>query len=112
MAETRETGVLTYDPGRRAYLSLWRGMITFRKTMAEICEEVAFDYEIDTDDIRGPSRVRVFVLPRDEFMARALDAGFSSGQVGRFLTGRDHSTVLTGAKRHRIRMAKRKNHAA
>jgi chromosomal replication initiation ATPase DnaA len=87
-------------------------MVSFRKTMAAICEEVAFNYEIDTDDIRGPSRVRVFAWPRQEFMARALDAGFSSGQIGMFLSGRDHSSVLVGAKRHRIRMAKRKNHAA
>lgn len=87
------------------------GLPAIRQTMKLIAEEVAEKHGIRVDDLRGQSRKRIFSHPRQEFMWRARrifrsDGSFrySSPQIGMFLDGRDHSTVLHGAKRHEHRL--------
>ncbi len=112
MGEVGQTAILTYGSGRRTYLSLWRGLFTSRVSMIQLCEEVAEANGISVKDIRGASRLRDVAWPRQEFMALAIDAGYSSSQVGWFLGGRNHSTCLHGAKRHWEREVKRLRYAA
>jgi chromosomal replication initiation ATPase DnaA len=73
--------------------------------LSTLAHVTAREYGVKAKDIRGKSRVRQFVMPRQKVMAIALDMGYSSTMVGRFLGGRDHSSVLHGAARHKERVA-------
>lgn len=66
--------------------------------------EIAKKHRVSRRDILSPARRRSIAWPRQELYARALDAKISSADVGRMI-GRDHATVLFGAKRHRKRDA-------
>lgn len=82
------------------YLSLWRGVISTRPRMAELCDVVARQHGVNTIDLRGPSQHRFIAWPRQAFMAHARAAGYTTTQIGRFLGGRDHTTVIHGSRRH------------
>jgi len=71
--------------------------------MPDILKDVATRHRIRITDITSPSRSDVNVAARQEFYALAMDAGRSSNQIAAFI-GRDHSTVLHGARRHRERI--------
>jgi chromosomal replication initiation ATPase DnaA len=51
---------------------------------------------VSVDAIRGDSTARTIAFARQTYMFIALERGFSSVEIGRFL-GRDHTTVLHGA---------------
>lgn len=73
-------------------------------TVRKIVKIVAEEYGVHPSVILGSEKNRRAAVPRQEVMRRALAVGWSSTQVGRAL-GRDHSTVLTGAKRAAERLA-------
>lgn len=74
-------------------------------TMRELAEQVARDNLISVAALRGQSRHRQVVWPRQEFMWRAYhEARKSLCQIGAFL-GRDHTTVLHGVRRHEERLS-------
>lgn len=73
-----------------------------RGQMYDICRAVAFENFVTVAQLRSASRKREIAWPRQEAMARMMDAGFTAGQIGRFL-GRDHTTVSEGAKAARKR---------
>lgn len=71
--------------------------------MRDIAAMVAAENMLTLADIRGPKRERRISHPRQVAMARMLDEGYSTTQVGDFLGGRDHTTVIEGARRARER---------
>lgn len=80
-----------------------------------LAAQVAEKHGIRVRDLIGQSRKRIYVRPRQEFMylARTIfrsDGSFrySTTMIGRFLDGRDHTTVVHGVRRHaqRARLAK------
>lgn len=71
--------------------------------ITRIIMSVADEYSVPAYQITGPSRAEVYAIPRQEVMRRAMDAGYSSTRIGRALGGRDHTTVLHGARRARDR---------
>ena len=88
--------------------SLWRGVIDLNPrppTMADLLAQAASDGQITLDEIRGPSQHRIHSRPRQAFYHAALAAGFSTTQAARFVGRTDHTTALTGARRHAARCA-------
>lgn len=82
------------------------------QTMREIAEFVAGKHNLTVADLKGPSRERKFAHPRQEAMwlmcqATNTDGSkrFSRPQIGRFLGGRDHTTVMHGERAHAARRA-------
>jgi chromosomal replication initiation ATPase DnaA len=73
--------------------------------MAAIAERVAAEHDLTLSDLRRGGRERVYSWPRQVAMAAMRDAGYSLSQIGRFMSGRDHSTVSYGVKRARERAA-------
>jgi chromosomal replication initiation ATPase DnaA len=74
-------------------------------SMARIAARIAEFYGISVADLRGPRRDRNLAWPRQDAMAAMRDAGFTLGQIGRYLDGRDHTTILTGIRASKARMA-------
>lgn len=72
----------------------------FRRVVAE----VAIATRVPPAAILGGSRRREVVQARDAVVALLRRAGWSSPMIGRVL-GRDHSSVLTAARRHAARVA-------
>jgi chromosomal replication initiator protein len=81
-------------------------------TMREICSLVADRYGLTVDDLIGQSRARHIAHPRQEAMylmyeqrwAVSGNRRYSMPQIGRFLGGRDHTTVLHGYRKHTARL--------
>ena len=73
-----------------------------RNPLTAIIEQVASEYEVEPDDLGGPSKLGLFVRPRHEVMRRARESGFSLSEIGRALN-RDHTTVMHGIKRAKKR---------
>lgn len=71
--------------------------------MAEILAQVAAEYLCEFDVLRGADRCKGPSIARQEAMLRMHEAGHSYPEIGRFLGGRDHTTVQHGAKMARNR---------
>lgn len=89
-------------------LSLWKGLVAIcppRPTMAAIKATVARRHGVTVAQLEGPSRLKRFVLARQEAMwemhATRL---WSLPQIAWRLGGRDHTTVLHGVRRHQARL--------
>ena len=67
--------------------------------MTDICQPIADLHRVTLGRIRSHDRRMVFMRPRYEAYAACLAAGYSSTAVGQFFGGRDHSTILEGAKK-------------
>jgi chromosomal replication initiator protein len=84
-------------------LSLWRGRIPIKPTMAQIFAAVCADYDVEPDLIRSRHRFPDAVIPRQEAMLRMVETGqWTLPQVGRFFD-RDHSTVIFAVRRAKAR---------
>lgn len=82
-------------------------------SMRGISERVAARWDLTLDDLKGQSRKRFIARPRQEAMWHMYQTGrFSLPQIGQFLGGRDHSTILHGVRRHAERIAEGYGHAA
>lgn len=68
-----------------------------------ITNRVSAVFGVPTDQILGRSRKGEYILSRHAFFLIAMANSHSSVKVGRF-TGKDHATILHGAKRARDRM--------
>lgn len=88
-------------------ISLWKGAIEVpapKPTMRELAEEVAHRHGLTLEDLKGPSRRQEISQPRQEAMALiCAERRWSLPQIGRFFGGRDHTTVLHGARAHERR---------
>lgn len=69
----------------------------------EIIREVCATYEIARDDLLSDNRAFWCSIPRQALMFALHEAGYSYPRIGRLL-GRDHSTIIFGVKRHRMRL--------
>lgn len=86
-------------------LSLWRGWIRPPCTMAGILQDVAEMYDVTVEDLKGQGRSYWISHPRQHAMFMMVKTGkFSLPQIGRFLGGRDHTTVLHGYRAHARRL--------
>lgn len=96
-------------PEPTTVFSLWRGtvpVVRARRSKQEILDQIAFEYGLSTADILGPNQSRVFSVPRQHCMyLMAQQDHLSLPQIGRFLGGRDHTTVLHGVRAHAARIA-------
>lgn len=63
------------------------------------------------EDLRGPSRRGMVSEVRQMAMLEMHEAGFSQGQIGRFLGGRDHTTIGEGIRQAQRRRAQRREAA-
>lgn len=74
----------------------------------ELIRKVAESYKVSVEELCGPSAERRLSWPRQELMALLYETGrYSYPAIGRFLGGRDHTTVLHGVRAHRARQAMR-----
>jgi len=64
--------------------------------MSLICER----FEATEHNVRGPLRDRVYMLPRIAFSEVATLQGWKLRDIGRYLGGRDHSTIVNQRGRH------------
>lgn len=71
-----------------------------RERVALIIARIANSHGVTVDDITGPSRTQPITKPRHEVMYLARCLGWSTTQIGMRLGGRDHSTVIQGARKH------------
>ena len=62
-----------------------------------IIRATADEYGVSVAEIKGPSRKQMVVEVRQEVMARLRAQGYSLTRIGQML-GRDHTTVLHGAR--------------
>ena len=67
--------------------------------MQSLAKVVARSHGIRVTDLTSPSRGRYAAYPRFTFEWIARNKlGYSTTQIGRFLGGRDHTTVIYGAR--------------
>lgn len=77
-----------------------------RNRGAEIVREVCKKYQISMEDLISERRHNGVVRPRQEAMYRlCTETDWSLPRIGRFLGGRDHTTVLHGKKAFAKRLA-------
>ena len=80
-----------------------------RETIDGIAMQVAADYGVTVEALRGRSRKSEIVRARQDFMWRARYQPSVSGavrshlRIGRYL-GRHHTTILLGIRRHDERL--------
>lgn len=77
---------------------------THHNRLSAIAGPIAEAYGIPLSDMRGESKERRFVWPRQEAMLAMREAGFSTPRIGQFFR-RDHSTVMHGIAAARKRRA-------
>lgn len=87
-------------------------LIEAARTMAEVTEVIAVKHGLSLEDLIGRSSRHSIAWPRQEAMfelsQRRLSSGrrrWSTPQIGQFLGGRDHSTVVWGIRAHLKRAA-------
>lgn len=86
-------------------LSIWRGPVVVRITMREILDLISDTYGFSIEELKGPRRTKGVVTARQHAMwLMAQQPHLSLPQIGRFLGGRDHTTVLWGVRRHQERI--------
>lgn len=77
------------------------GTRSLKKIFAEVCRK----YDLEPHLIAGQRRFKKLVLARQEFSWRASkETGKSLPTIGRFLGGRDHTTILHGIRQHQARL--------
>ena len=89
-----------------------RGLTPINRIMLDdVAKPIADAYGVTIADLKGSIRSRKFTIPRQHFMWMARRVTTESGahrwstpQIGRYLGGRDHTTVLHGISAHQARM--------
>jgi chromosomal replication initiator protein len=91
---------LSVDSALSALREVMGGRARRQANMADVVAAVCRFYRVDQHALRGKSRGREIVLPRQVAMYLLRDeAGLSLSEIGRELGGRDHTTVLHGANK-------------
>lgn len=110
-APLHEVGAHLTRTQRVVYLSLWRGRVEApagRLTLGEIAADVARLHGITVGQIRGSGRTQAICLARDHAAwVMARQTYLSLGQIGRWLGGRDHTTISNAVAKHEARMGER-----
>ncbi len=69
--------------------------------LAMINHDVAQKHGVSASEMRSHVRKRKIAHARFEAFSKAKTAGFSLTQIGNYWGGRDHTTVLSGIRRHK-----------
>ena len=69
-----------------------------------ILQGVAERHGVTVDDLKSSNRKTNFVIARQEAYYLLKQAGYSTVQCGRFLGGRDHTTIMHGILQHEKRI--------
>lgn len=77
---------------------------SFSVSMGAITKAVAERHGLMIEDLRGRDRSRVCAWPRHEAMMLMREAGFTNGQIGAYMGGRDPSSVQGGIDEARRRL--------
>lgn len=73
--------------------------------MPTIAAEIAAMHGVTVADQIGPSRIATIARARHHAMWRMYqEPHLSLTMIGRYLGGRDHTTVLYGIRRHQLRI--------
>ena len=67
--------------------------------MRDYFETAAAEAGLTLNEIRSARRDRIACRAREQAYAACRDAGFTLGQIGRYVN-RDHTTVLNGLMRY------------
>ncbi|MCA0358715.1 MAG: hypothetical protein LCH78_18025 [Proteobacteria bacterium] len=87
-------------------MSLWRGPVKRRISMPEIANLIASTYGVSVANLVGPARHKAISHARQHAMwLMHQQPHLSMPQIGKFLGGRDHTTILHGIRRYEQRMA-------
>jgi chromosomal replication initiation ATPase DnaA len=85
--------------------------LTGKDYFRAVLADVAALHGVDPDDIIGPSRLREIVHARQDVAWKVLKAQtdsletrYSLSQIGTWLGGRDHTTILHAIRAHEKRM--------
>jgi len=70
--------------------------------MREIFEAAAAMAGLTLNEIRSPRRDRIAYRAREEAYAACREAGFTLGQISKYVS-RDHTTVMNGLMRYKMR---------
>ena len=65
----------------------------------EVCEK----HKISLNELKCPRRLGRYVRARQEFSYLAHEDGASFPQIGKFLGGRNHTTIITAVNRYKER---------
>lgn len=73
-----------------------------RKTASQVLAEVAARHKLTVADLTGPSRQVRYAHPRQEayFEIYVQCQHMSFPAIGRLMGGRDHTSVLSGVRKH------------
>lgn len=93
-------------------LSLWHGrMIALPRTARQIATDIAEAHGFTFEDLAGPRKFKELARARQEAMWACRQVTGKDGKprysypfIGRLFGGRDHTTVLTGARAHAKRL--------
>ena len=75
-----------------------------KRPMQEVLDEVCATHGMRPSDLRSKCRAKPLIPARFEACYRLkAESHLSWGQIGRMLGGRDHSSIIHGAKMHACR---------
>lgn len=74
--------------------------VHFDENLNAIAQVVCEQLQLDFEGLVSPSRKRQFTVGRQMFYAVARDK-YSLSELGEFMGGRDHTTVVSAIKTHR-----------
>lgn len=84
-----------------------------RPPAAKVLSEVSERHGISLADLTGDCRDREMAWPRQEaYYLLTKVHGYDTKTVGKFIGGRDHTTISSGARKHADRIARAMNGAA
>jgi len=69
-------------------------MEDIQKIITEVCEK----YGITEKELKGPSRISLFVSARKELSQKLRKVGLSYSSIGFIINRKDHSTVINYLK--------------
>ena len=85
-----------------------KNQLSPKRTMRGMAEVVARENGLTVCDLISPDRAHRIAHPRQDLMLMCNEAGYSLPQIGRFLGGRDHTTILHGCRAAKLRQMEKK----
>lgn len=79
--------------------ALIKPSLEFPKTWRDVVNLVAYNHHVTFEDIIGPSRHEMHFKPRRMVCYILRERGHTLNQIGRWLGGRDHSSIFKACRR-------------
>lgn len=77
-----------------------------------IAVRIACDYHVTVCDLKGPRRHKTIATARKALYAALRATGMSFPEIGRFVGGRDHTTVIYGVRSFEEQVRRRQEEEA